>query len=85
MPNLKEDFSLQKSCNKANESDKRQENDQEKEDKYVFRLHYNEEECEGNAEDIVWLQCGKCNFRVNVYCILDRIQANFHGSDHFWM
>lgn len=53
MPNLKEDFSLQKSCNKANESDKRQENDQEKEDKYVFRLHYNEEECEGNAEDIV--------------------------------
>ena len=38
MPNLKEDFSLQKSCNKANESDKCQENDQGRQICFSFAL-----------------------------------------------
>lgn len=62
MPDLKEHFSLQKNCNETNESDeKRHENNQEEEDREICFL-CNREECEGNAEDSVWLQCDKCNF-----------------------
>ena len=70
MSNSKEYFSLQKSCNKTNESDKKcQEDNQEEEDEEICFL-FNEEDCEGNAEESVWLQCGKCYFWAHVYCIL---------------
>ena len=68
MPSLKEYFSFRKSCNKANKSDEKcQENNQEQK-KICFLC--NEEECKDNAKDSVWLQCDKCNFWGNVYCIL---------------
>ena len=47
---------MQKNFNETNESDeKRQENNQEEEDEEICFL-CNREECEGNAEDSVWLQ-----------------------------
>ena len=62
-------FSSQKRCNETNESDeKSQENTQEEDKKLCFLC--NEEECEVNAEDSIWLQCDKCNFWGNVYYIL---------------
>ena len=62
IPNLKEYFFSQIKSSKTNESDKKgQENNQEEEDEETCCL-CNEEECEGNAEDSVWLQYDKCFF-----------------------
>ena len=61
---------MQKSSNEINESDEKcQENNQEEGSEEISFL-FNEEECEGSAEDSVWLQCDKCNFWANVHCIL---------------
>ena len=54
----------------TNESDEKfQQNHQEEENEKTCFL-FNEEECEGNAEDRGSLQCDKCNFWANVCCIL---------------
>ena len=44
--------------------EKYQENNQKEDEKICFTC--NEEECKGNAEDSVWLQCEKSNFWTTV-------------------